>query len=68
MTTAGFSATVGLPFPSTDIKLLDAEDKDAALGEPGEICAKGPQVMRGYWQNAGGQRRRLHGRRLLPHR
>jgi long-chain acyl-CoA synthetase len=50
MTTAGFSATVGLPFPSTDIKLLDAEDREAALGEPGEICAKGPQVMKGYWQ------------------
>jgi len=49
-TIAGFSATVGLPFPSTDIKLLDADDKEAAIGEPGEICAKGPQVMRGYWQ------------------
>jgi long-chain acyl-CoA synthetase len=50
MTTAGFTATVGLPLPSTDIKLLDAEDREAALGEPGEICAKGPQVMNGYWQ------------------
>jgi long-chain acyl-CoA synthetase len=46
----GFSATVGLPFPSTDIKLLNAADEEAALGEPGEICAKGPQVMKGYWQ------------------
>ena len=46
----GFSATVGLPFPSTDIKLLDAADEEAALGEPGEICARGPQVMQGYWQ------------------
>ena len=45
MTTSAFSATVGLPFPSTDIKLLDDEDKEVALGEPGEICAKGPQVM-----------------------
>jgi long-chain acyl-CoA synthetase len=50
MTTAGFTATVGLPLPSTDIKLLDADDREAALGEPGEICAKGPQVMNGYWQ------------------
>jgi long-chain acyl-CoA synthetase len=49
-TSSGFSATVGLPLPSTDIKLLNAEDKEAALGEPGEICAKGPQVMKGYWQ------------------
>ncbi len=49
-TREGFSATVGLPFPSTDIKLLDAADEEAALGEPGEICARGPQVMKGYWQ------------------
>jgi long-chain acyl-CoA synthetase len=50
-TSGGFSATVGLPFPSTDIKLLDANDGEAAIGEPGEVCAKGPQVMQGYWQN-----------------
>ena len=50
MTNAGFSATVGLPFPSTDIKLLDAEDQEAAIGQAGEICAKGPQVMKCYWQ------------------
>jgi long-chain acyl-CoA synthetase len=46
-----FSATVGLPFPSTDIKLLDEMDNEVTIGEAGEICAKGPQVMRGYWQN-----------------
>jgi long-chain acyl-CoA synthetase len=50
MTVTSFSGTVGLPCPSTDIKLLDAEDKEAALGEPGEVCAKGPQVMKGYWR------------------
>ena len=50
MTIDGFSGTVGLPLPSTDIKLLDTEDKEAAIGETGEVCAKGPQVMRGYWQ------------------
>jgi long-chain acyl-CoA synthetase len=50
MTAAGFSATVGLPLPSTDIKLLDADDNEAAIGEPGEVCAKGPQVMNGYWK------------------
>jgi long-chain acyl-CoA synthetase len=52
MTSAGFSATVGLPLPSTDIKLLDADDNEAAIGEPGEVCAKGPQVMKGYWHKA----------------
>jgi len=36
--------------PSTDIKLLDDAGNEAALGEPGEVCAKGPQVMHGYWQ------------------
>ncbi len=50
MTGGDFSATVGLPFPSTDIKLLDAEDNEVAIGEAGEICARGPQVMMGYWQ------------------
>jgi len=50
MTRDGFSATVGLPFPSTDIKLLNAADEEAAIGEPGEVCARGPQVMNGYWQ------------------
>jgi long-chain acyl-CoA synthetase len=41
---------VGLPMPSTEIRLLGEDDTPVALGEPGEICAKGPQVMRGYWQ------------------
>src|SRR6516164_9248588 len=49
-TREGFSATVGVPFPSTDIELLNAADQEAAIGEPGEICARGPQVMKGYWQ------------------
>jgi long-chain acyl-CoA synthetase len=49
-TAASFSATVGLPLPSTDIKLLNANDEEAKIGEAGEVCAKGPQVMKGYWQ------------------
>ena len=45
-----FSGTTGLPLPSTDIKLLDEQGREAPIGQPGEICAKGPQVMRGYWE------------------
>jgi len=37
-------------FPAVDIKLLDDDNNEVRIGEPGEVCAKGPQVMRGYWQ------------------
>jgi long-chain acyl-CoA synthetase len=50
MTSESFSGTVGLPLPSTEIKLLGENDVEVGLGEAGEICARGPQVMRGYWQ------------------
>lgn len=42
--------TIGFPLPSTDMKFVDDDDKEVALGEAGEICVRGPQVMRGYWQ------------------
>ena len=42
--------TIGLPIPSTVIKTIDDDGKDTPVGEPGELCVKGPQVMRGYWQ------------------
>ncbi|MEJ8852552.1 AMP-binding protein [Variovorax rhizosphaerae] len=45
-----FSGTTGLPLPSTDIKLIDEAGNEVALGQSGEICASGPQVMSGYWQ------------------
>jgi long-chain acyl-CoA synthetase len=41
--------TIGMPTPSTDMKILDEDGNEVALGEPGEICGKGPQVMSGYW-------------------
>ena len=44
-----FSAAVGYALPSTDIILLDDDGNKVAEGEAGEICAKGPQVMQGYW-------------------
>ena len=45
-----FSGSIGVPMPSTEIALRDDDDKDVALGQPGEICIRGPQVMQGYWQ------------------
>ncbi len=41
--------TIGLPSPSTELVILDDEGNEMPVGEPGEICAKGPQVMKGYW-------------------
>ncbi|KOC89031.1 long-chain fatty acid--CoA ligase [Winslowiella iniecta] len=45
------NGSIGLPVPSTDIKLVDDEGNEVAEGEPGELCIKGPQVMLGYWQH-----------------
>ncbi len=44
-----FTGTTGLPLPSTDVKLLDDSDVEVGIGEAGEVCVKGPQVMAGYW-------------------
>src|SRR5258706_780121 len=45
-----YSGSIGLPMPSTEVVLRDDAGKDVALGQPGEICIRGPQVMKGYWQ------------------
>jgi long-chain acyl-CoA synthetase len=45
-----YSGSIGLPVPSTDIRLVDDDGKDVPLGQPGELWVKGPQVMLGYWQ------------------
>lgn len=45
-----FSGTIGLPLPSTDIRIIGDNGKDVELGQPGELAIKGPQVMKGYWQ------------------
>ncbi len=47
-----FSGTIGLPLPSTEVVIRDSEGRDLPPGETGELCVRGPQVMKGYWQRA----------------
>lgn len=42
--------TIGIPIPGTLIKTIDDEGNDQPIGESGELCVQGPQVMKGYWQ------------------
>lgn len=44
-----FSGNIGIPLPSTECSIRDEDGNELPLGEPGELCVKGPQVMRGYW-------------------
>ena len=41
---------VGLPIPNTEIKFIDEKNHEVEIGERGEICVRGPQVMKGYWR------------------
>ncbi len=50
VTATEFSGTIGVPIPSTAMKILDDAGNDVPLGQHGEIAIKGPQVMAGYWQ------------------
>lgn len=43
------SGTIGIPMPSTEVAIFDEDGNQLPQGEVGEICARGPQVMRGYW-------------------
>jgi long-chain acyl-CoA synthetase len=45
-----FTGSVGVPFPSTEVRVIDDEGRPLGVDEPGEICVRGPQVMTGYWQ------------------
>jgi long-chain acyl-CoA synthetase len=44
-----FTGSIGLPVPSTWLSIRDDDGNEVPLGQPGEICARGPQVMAGYW-------------------
>lgn len=48
-TITSFTGSIGLPLPNTDVVIRNDHNEDVLLGETGEICAKGPQVMSGYW-------------------
>jgi long-chain acyl-CoA synthetase len=48
-TATEFSGSIGIPVPSTWISIRDDDGNEVPLGQAGEICAKGPQVMSGYW-------------------
>lgn len=50
VTNTQFTGTIGVPLPSTYMKIIDDEGRDVPQGQPGEIAIKGPQVMAGYWQ------------------
>jgi long-chain acyl-CoA synthetase len=45
-----YNGSIGLPISSTEVELRDDAGKAVALGQPGELCIRGPQVMAGYWQ------------------
>jgi long-chain acyl-CoA synthetase len=45
-----WTGTIGLPIPSTDVAILDEDDQEFGVGQVGEICIRGPQVMKGYWK------------------
>lgn len=47
-----YTGTIGLPLPSTEVSIRDDEGQELALGQAGEICIRGPQVMAGYWHRA----------------
>jgi long-chain acyl-CoA synthetase len=46
---AEYNGSIGLPIPSTDVSIQDDDGKVLAIGETGELCVRGPQVMKGYW-------------------
>lgn len=45
-----FTGCIGIPVPSTECRIVMDSGNEAAIGEPGELCVRGPQVMQGYWQ------------------
>jgi long-chain acyl-CoA synthetase len=55
-----YTGSVGLPLPSTEISIRDEAGEEVPIGEPGELCVRGPQVMKGYWQREDATRETFH--------
>jgi long-chain acyl-CoA synthetase len=55
-----YTGFVGLPLPSTDIKVMSENENELPLGQEGELWVKGPQVMKGYWRNPEETEKVLH--------
>ncbi|BBU28457.1 long-chain-fatty-acid--CoA ligase [Burkholderia sp. THE68] len=49
VTATEYTGTIGLPLPSTEVSIRDDDNNEVPLGQSGEICIRGPQVMAGYW-------------------
>ncbi len=49
MNSSSFTGAIGLPISSTDVRILDDQEKEVPQGQAGELCIRGPQVMAGYW-------------------
>lgn len=49
VTATAYNAMIGLPLPSTEVSIRDDDNNEVPVGQPGEICIRGPQVMAGYW-------------------
>jgi long-chain acyl-CoA synthetase len=45
-----YNGSIGLPLPSTEVSIRNAQGQELPLGYAGELCVRGPQVMQGYWQ------------------
>jgi len=50
VTSTAYTGTIGVPIPSTEMKIIDDDGHEVPVGQPGEIAIRGPQVMAGYWQ------------------
>ncbi len=59
-TTSGFNGFIGVPISSTIVQIRDDEGNNMPLGEQGELCISGPQVMKGYWQREEATRDTFH--------